>query len=242
MEVLLKLKSSAKNKLWPHSWYCSYLLSPSLSNCYPTIPCTVTKSLHLKGRFLLQHLLEFLILDLPISRIVHRSDQLLYVNWQIELLLDDPDQHLPINVAWFVGWTPDGCICVKCGLVIIPVDLGLPLLAVNVQNLLEVDNPLVAIVQLRYQFAQLEFFEMQLQPLKGSLQVVYANLPVVIVLKILHRLPAKANVLLSQNILHSSIFTPIIEPKYKKIEGGDLYRLIYVSREKEEAGGARRLC
>ena len=181
-----------------------------------TISRTVTKSLHFERRFLLQHLFEFLVLNLPISWIIHRSDQLLYVNWQIKFLLDNSDQHLPVDMAWFIGWAPNGSVRVKGCLVIFPVDLGLPLLAVDVQNLLEVDNSLVTVVQFRDQFAQLKFFEMQLQPLKGSLQVVYADLPVVVVLEILHGLPAKTNVLLSQNILHSSIFYSDYRVKMQK--------------------------
>lgn len=105
-------------------------------------------SFNAEGYFILQHLLELLVLDFPIPGVVHRPDQFLDVDGQVELLLDDAHQHLPVDVPGLVGGSSDGGVGVEGDLVVLPVDLALPLLAVDLQDLLELDEAGVVAVQL----------------------------------------------------------------------------------------------
>lgn len=162
-------------------------------------------SLHLKSRLVLQHLLELLELNLTITRVVHRTNQLLDVDRQLELLLYYPHQHLPIDVARPVRRPPNGSIGIQSNLVIFPINLRLSLSLIDLQNLFEQNNSLVIIVQLGYQLAQLKLLKMQIQSLQDSLEIIDTDLTVTVIIKVLNSPPTKANVLLSQNVLHSSI-------------------------------------
>lgn len=69
---------------------------------------TIAVSIDLEGGIVLQHLLELFVLDLPIAGVVDRADELLDIDGEVELLLDDPDQHEAVDVPGFVGWPANG--------------------------------------------------------------------------------------------------------------------------------------
>lgn len=101
--------------------------------------------------------------------------------------------------------TPNGSIGIQSNLVIFPINLRLSLSLIDLQNLFEQNNSLVIIVQLGYQLAQLKLLKMQIQSLQDSLEIIDTDLTVTVIIKVLNSPPTKANVLLSQNVLHSSI-------------------------------------
>ena len=58
-------------------------------------------------------------------------DQLFYVDRQLKLLFDDADEHLTVDVTWFVWRSSDGSIGIQGYLIILSVDFGLPFFLVD---------------------------------------------------------------------------------------------------------------
>lgn len=75
-------------------------------------------------------------------------------------------------MARLVRWASDSRIRIEGDCIVLAIDLGLPFLLVNLEDLFELNDSLVVGVKLRDELAQLKLLEVHVQSLKHSLKVV----------------------------------------------------------------------
>ena len=140
------------------------------------------QSFDFEADLIFEHFLKLFILNLSVSRVVDRTDELFDVYGKIKLFLDDLDQHLPIDMSWFVGWAAYRSVRIQSDRIIFPVDFSLSLLLIHLQDLFELDVSLVFGVKFWDEFAQFKLFKVHVQSLEDSFEVVDVDEPVPIII------------------------------------------------------------
>ncbi len=139
------------------------------------------------------------------------------INWQVKLFLDDSDQHISVNVPWFVVWPSNSSVCIKRYLIIFSENLALSFFLVNLHYAVELDETFVIDVEFRDEFAELKFFQMDFEALENSLKIINADQAISIVVQVLNTFSAVSNVLFCENVIHFLLFFNYERPNYKSI-------------------------